>query len=132
MANENKKKQTGYLILFISITIIIIIYIFKERERSRVDQEGRYTIFYIEEVQYGKGSPEIRYYYFDNGKKIKGEDVCSSKQSRIIEGEDSRFFGKYITGKDMSYLCCYCEVPDSITKAPLNGWEIIPVFCSPC
>lgn len=123
MTNAPKKKVNKKS-LFLLLVAIIIICIIEFYRSGVVAKEGVYTIATIHKVQGARGGLRIDFSYVFDNKNYTGYAVNSS-YSRNDVGK--RFFIQVLPNDPERSLITDIEVPDSITEAPPEGWEKLPI-----
>ncbi|MBP9849952.1 MAG: hypothetical protein KBC58_10990 [Flavobacterium sp.] len=120
---ENKENYYNKLRLLLLILIGLIVTFFSISRRKNLKENHVIVIGVAIKNTYGTGNDGVEYKFDYQGKTY--QDWCFTDNSSI-EGE--KYFVLCNTeNTDRSILLEKCPVPDTIEKAPLNGWQKIPV-----
>ena len=119
----NKKHHALLVVIGFLIVICIVGYMYN----YPVNKYGIYTIAVITDVKYqgGRVGKSGFYYFYYQGNRYTGENITGDLITKNDIGK--RFFVQFL--KENPNRCGICAdkpVPDCITKAPPEGWEVIP------
>lgn len=93
-----------------------------------VQKDGRYTIATVYKIEGARGGSKIHIEYYVEEIRYTGSYISDRKIDKKI---GRRFFLQYLPSQPSR---CYIEgilVPDSITKAPPEGWKELPITPNP-
>lgn len=120
---KNKENYYNNLRLLLLILVGLIVTFFSISRRKNLKENHVVVIGFAIKNTYGSGNNGVDYVFDYQGKTH--QDWCFTDNSSI-EGE--KYFVLCNTeNTDRSILLEKCPVPDTIEKAPLNGWQKIPV-----
>ena len=120
---KNKENFHNNLRLLFIILLILVVTFFSISRRKNLKENHVVVIGVAIKNTYGTGNDGVEYKFDYQGKTY--QDWCFTDNSSI-EGE--KYFVLCNTeNTDRSILLEKCPVPDTIEKAPLNGWQKIPV-----
>ena len=120
---KNKENRENLLRLLLLILIGLIVTFFSISRRKNLKENHAIVIGVAIKNTYGTGNDGVDYVFEYQGKKYK--EWCFTKTS-TIEGK-KYFVLCHTKNMSRSKLLEKCPVPDTIEKAPLNGWQRIPV-----
>jgi len=132
---EFKRNLNKWIVPTSIIVFIITLIIWKEIDRKKSWSRGdeKYTIGIITDYITGSKTPNSFEYIFPyNGEKIKSrEPILSSINLLSIEDKQNfigrRYYVRFLKEKPKySELFLDKPVPDSIVKAPDEGWSQLP------
>lgn len=120
---KNKENFNNGLRLLFFLIMILGVTFFSISRRKNLKENHVIVIGVAIKNTYGTGNDGVEYKFDYQGKTY--EEWCFTKTS-TIEGE--KYFVLCNTeNTSRSKLLEKCPVPDTIEKAPLNGWQKIPV-----
>ena len=120
---KNKENFNNGLRLLFFLIMILGVTFFETIRRKNLKENHVIVVGVVIKNTYGTGNDGVEYKFDYQGKTY--QDWCFTKTS-TIEGE--KYFVLCNTeNTSRSKLLEKCPVPDSIEKAPLNGWHKIPV-----
>lgn len=93
---------------------------FKTNERKNIIQNGKYTICYIDNIQYSKGIPYVSFHYYFGSIRYEGNDACSNPSL------EKNYIGIFLVDTKEIVLMCECSIENAELKAPEFGWESLP------
>lgn len=120
---KNKENKENLLRLVLLILIGLIVTFFSTSRRKNLKENHVIVIGVAIKNTYGTGNDGVEYKFDYQGKTY--QEWCFTKTS-TIEGE-KYFVLCHTENMSRSKLLEKCPVPDTIEKAPLNGWQKIPV-----
>ncbi|MDH0673820.1 hypothetical protein ACTS91_02100 [Empedobacter falsenii] len=122
-----KLSKTQSYFLGILAVVIVCAFIYREKQKSftNILKKSRYTIGNISKINYYKGDDYYHYeYYYNNILLVAG--ISESSSNNLFVGK--RYFVVFEEGNpENSMLIPFLFVPDSITKAPAEGWQEPPI-----
>ena len=120
---KNKENRENLLRLLLLILIGLGVIFFETIRRKNLKENHVIVIGVAIKNTYGTGNDGVDYVFEYQGKIYK--EWCFTKTS-TIEGK-KYFVLCHTKNMSRSKLLEKCPVPDTIEKAPLNGWQKIPV-----
>jgi hypothetical protein len=120
---KNKENRENLLRLLLLILIGLIVTFFSISRRKNLKENHVIVIGVAIKNTYGTGNDGVDYMFEYQGKIYK--EWCFTNNSSIEGGK--YFVLCHTKNMSRSKLLEKCPVPDTIEKAPLNGWQKIPV-----
>lgn len=129
--NFQRNKQLSWF--FISILFVILLYVFYEfgYYKNQILKRGKFTVGYIEKVDYSRGGNTPFFRYSVNNKTYR------SNESTLVQGRHqfdhsavgSRYFVVFdSTNPNRCSLLPLNPVPDSIQIPKIDGWSKLPTM----
>lgn len=119
---DKSKKQA-----LLGVSILVFLGLIGTLRGCEVKEKGVYTIATVYNIDGGRSGRTFNFKY-----KFKGIEYESYAESPVDElsrsDEGKRFFIQVLTNNPKRCFMTSIPVPDSITEAPVNGWEEIPDF----
>ena len=121
----SKTQQYFLGILFFAI-FLIVVYFIKNNNFNKILINTKYTISEIYDLKrYARSSDSYMYSYKVNNLIFK-QGISSNSSNNLFVGK--RYFVVFEEGNPKnSMLIPFLFVPDSITKAPAEGWREPPI-----
>jgi|GEM_PF-6925839 len=121
--NKRKISIISYIIMTIVVIIMISWTIFKSQKQNEIKQNGRFTYFYIDDIEYSKSMPYIVYHYFYKGIRYVDKKPCTSES---LAHNPQIVLGQFLVKTKESLPICNCIVYNIEMEAPLDGWGSLP------
>jgi len=91
--------------------------------QPKLREKGGYTIGYIYKYRKRLKGADISYYKYNVRNKLWYGSTIDGESEELIH---KRFLVKYVEGEYLSKILLEYPVPDSIKKAPPEGWKKMP------
>lgn len=120
-------KKTNTVIFVVAIVIVAILVIRTIINNNKLDEHGIYTLASLEKVESARGGMHVYFRFSWQNKAFTNsyiEDVGVFKENDIGKVYLMKFRADKPEGE--FELLPEVVIPDSITKAPMEGWKTIP------
>lgn len=118
----NIKSLVAFLSILVAVSFIGVY------RSCTVQKEGNYTIATVYKLEGARGGSKIHIEYYVKGKRYTGSYISDQEIDKKV---GRRFFLQYLPSQPNR---CHIEgvlVPDSITEAPPEGWQELPIIATP-
>lgn len=119
-------KQNKWTLIIMGCFVVFFIF-YSINKEQRLQKNHRYLLIRINKIEGAYHGEKVFFDFYYKKRSFHREDVIS-----VNAAIGEYYFFKFNPENPLGYanILFNCPVPDSITSAPLEGWEELPIICN--